>query len=157
MPPLPLPGTGEHCQDVLFAVPREDAETLKISSAQMDVIPASANAPHQGSHSLWAASVVHSAGAQEHPEDKKPEACTWHTFLSADRSILGSLVFSMFNAHPGSIVLLPQTNPPPPMLSVWADMAQAQSKSARCFPHQPALSLLPRFLLQKHVFEEKNE
>lgn len=45
--------------------------------------------------------------------------------------------------------------PMPPMLSIWADMAQAQPKTARCFPHQPALSLLPCSLLQKHVFGEK--
>lgn len=86
--PLPLPGTGEHCQDVLFALPREDAETLQISSALTDFIPASETAPRQGSRSLRAASVVLSAGAQEHPEDKNPEARTWHVFLSAIRSSL---------------------------------------------------------------------
>lgn len=79
---------GEYCQDVLFALPREDAETLQISSALTDFIPASETAPRQGSRSLWAASVVLSAGAQEHPEDKNPEARTWHVFLSAIRSSL---------------------------------------------------------------------
>lgn len=61
----------------------------------------------------------------------------------------------MFNAHPGSIVLLPQTNPLAPRRSIWADMAQAQPRPARCFPHQPALSLPPRSLYCNNMFLKK--